>query len=266
MVKLTLLDERVEILTPTGKQSILASDIKKVDLGLRISDELAKRIDAAIADLGSAQVKTREDAAKRLLAFRELAYPALKRAAQSAEGEGAKRIGALIEKLKETIPEGRLDVPDHDVIHLEKSKVTGKITSTVLKAKSFTFGDVPLKLADARAFAAKLPESDQEKAALPNPGNLTAYGQPQHFGRQYTFRVTGAARGSVWGTEVYTSDSTLAVAAVHMGVLKAGETGLVTVTIMGPLPRFVGSTRNGVTTSAYNQYPAAYRIHGKEGD
>jgi hypothetical protein len=121
-----------------------------------------------------------------------------------------------------------------------------------------------LKLADTRSIAAKLPEDERAKAALNDPGSLTAYRQPQFFGREFTFRVTGAARGSVWGTEVYTADSTLAAAAVHMGVLKVGETGVVTVTIMGPLQKFVGSTRNGVTTASYNQYPAAYRIHPKE--
>jgi len=263
LVKLTLLDDRVEIVTPSGKQSILVSDIRKVDLGLRISDELAKRIDAAIADLGSSQVKTREDAAKQLLALRELAYPALKRVAQSGDGDIAKRAEALIEKLKDAIPQGRLEVPDHDVIHLDKSKVTGKIASPILKARSFAFGDVQLKLADARTFAAKVPESELAKAALPDPGSLTGYRQPQNFGRQFTFRVTGAIRGSVWGTEIYTADSTLAAAAVHMGVLKVGETGLVTVTVLGPLPKFIGSTRNGVTTADYNQYPAAYQIHPK---
>jgi LCCL domain len=263
VVKLTLLDDHVEIATPEGKRSIPVTEIRKVDLGLRISEELSKQIDAAISDLGSAQTKKREEAANRLLGLRELAYPALKRATQAADEPTAKRAEALIEKLKSTVPEGRLDVPEFDVIHLEKSKVSGKISTPILKAKSFAFGDVPLKLADARGFAARIPESELSKAALPDPGNLSGYRQPANFGKEYTFRVTGAARGSVWGTEVYTADSTLAAAAVHMGVLKVGETGLVTVTIMGPMQKYVGSSRNGVTTADFDRYPASYRIHAK---
>jgi hypothetical protein len=263
VVKLTLLDDRVEIATPEGKRSIPVSEIRKVDLGLRIADEVSKRIDAAIADLGNAQAKTREEAANRLLGYRELAYPALKRATQAGDESVAKRAEALIEKLKEIVPEGRLDVSDVDVIHLEKSKVSGKISTSILKATSFAFGEVPLKLADARGFAARVPESDLAKAALPDPGNLSGYRQPVNFGKEFTFRVTGAARGSVWGTEVYTADSTLAAAAVHMGVLKVGETGLVTVTVMGPQQKYVGSNRNGVTTADYDRYPASYRIHPK---
>jgi LCCL domain len=263
LVKLTLLEDRVEIVTAEGKRAVAVSEIRKVDLGLRISDDQSKRIDAAITDLGSAQAKTRDEAAKRLLGLRELAYPALKRAAQSGESDVARRAASLIEKLKDTLPEGALEVPEHDVIHLEKSKLTGKIVNTTLKAKSFTFGEVPLKIADARSLSTKMPETELAKAALPDPGNLSAYGQPIHFGKEYTFRVTGAIRGSVWGTEVYTADSTLAAAAVHIGVLKTGETGLVTVTIMGPLPKYFGSTQNGVTSANYDRYPASYRIHPK---
>jgi hypothetical protein len=265
-VKLTLLDDRLEIVTSEGTRSIPVSEMRKVDLGLRISDEQSKRIDAAIKDLGSAQAKTRDEAAKRLLGFRELAYPALKRAAQSGDSDAARRAESLVEKLKDILPEGGLDIPDQDVIHLEKSKLTGKIANPVLKAKSFAFGEVPLKIADARSLSTKMPETELAKAALPDPGSLAHYRQPVHFGKEYTFKVTGAIRGSVWGTEIYTADSTLAAAAVHMGVLKVGETGLVKVTIMGPLPKYVGSTQNGVTSANYDRYPASYRIHPKETD
>jgi len=263
VVKLTLVDDKVDIVTTDGKRSIQVAEIRKVELGLRISEDQSKQIDAAITDLGSAQTKNREEATKRLLGYRELAYPALKRATQAGEESVAKRAAALIEKLKEIVPEGRLDVPDIDVIHLDKSKVSGKISTPVLKAKSFAFGDVPLKLADARGFAARDTESELAKTALPDPGSLTGYRQPTNFGKVFTFRVTGAARGSVWGTEVYTADSTLAAAAVHMGILKVGETGLVTVTMMGPQQKYVGSNRNGVTTADFDRYPASYRIHPK---
>ena len=40
-------------------------------------------------------------------------------------------------------------------------------------------------------------------------------------GTTYYFRVTGARDGSVWGTDVYTGDSSLALAAVHAGAVEA---------------------------------------------
>ncbi len=94
--------------------------------------------------------------------------------------------------------------------------------------------------------------------ALGDPGNLTQYGG--QIGKSFFFQVTGAAAGSLWGTDVYTTDSTLAAAAVHCGILKPGQSGVVKVTITASPPAFTGSTRHGLTSSNYGQYPAAYKV------
>ena len=79
-------------------------------------------------------------------------------------------------------------------------------------------------------------------------------------GTTYYFRVTGAIEGSAWGTDVYTGDSSLPVAAVHAGAVKAGETAVVRVTVMPPLNNYQGSVRNGVTSHDYGRYGTAYRV------
>ena len=79
-------------------------------------------------------------------------------------------------------------------------------------------------------------------------------------GTTYYFRVTGASDGSVWGTDVYTGDSSLAAAAVHTGAVKPGETAIVRVTVMRPLNHYQGSVRNGLTSHDYGQYGTAYRV------
>jgi hypothetical protein len=262
VLKLTLLDHQVEFLTQYGRLSIPVSEIRRVDLGLRIPDDIAAIIQGAIADLGSPQFRKREEAMAILLKYREKSYGALKQAAKSSDAEVAKRAEELIEKLQSMVPESRLEMPDYDVIQTDLSKIAGKIMTPTLRARSFTFGDLQLKLADALAFSTTgFKDRDDLAQGLPDPGTLTNYQQQQHIGKTYTFRVTGSVSGSVWGTEVYTLDSTLAAAAVHMGVLRAGQTGNVKVTIMGPSVGFVGSTRNGVTSSNYTNYPGAYRIH-----
>jgi hypothetical protein len=201
-----------------------------------------------------------------LLRHREKSYPALKQAAKSSDAEVAKRAEELIDKLEKLVPGGDLELPEHDVIDTEHSKIAGKITNPTLPARSFAFGDVSLKLSDVRAMAVG-GFKDKEQvavAALPDPGSLTAYRQPDQIGKTFVFRVTGAAQGVLWGTETYTLDSTLAAAAVHMGVLKIGQTGNVRVMILGPSVGFVGSTRNGLTSSNYANYPGAYKILAKE--
>jgi hypothetical protein len=72
--------------------------------------------------------------------------------------------------------------------------------------------------------------------------------------------VTGANGGALYGTGVHTTDSSLATAAVHGGILKLGQTGVVKVTVIASPQQFVGSTQNGITSSNWGQYPAAYKI------
>jgi beta-lactamase regulating signal transducer with metallopeptidase domain len=91
-----------------------------------------------------------------------------------------------------------------------------------------------------------------------DPGDLTAY--RQHVGESFNFRVTGRTDGAVWGSDVYTDDSTLAAAAVHAGILSPGEDGRVRVTILPGQSSYEGTNRNGVTSSSYGPWPGSYRI------
>ena len=63
--------------------------------------------------------------------------------------------------------------------------------------------------------------------------------------------------GTVWGTDVYTDDSAICVAALHAG--KITETGgTFTLEIRDGQASYTGSTRNGVTTSLWNAYGGSY--------
>jgi hypothetical protein len=96
--------------------------------------------------------------------------------------------------------------------------------------------------------------------ARPDPGNLTEY-QPEDDGTEVEFEVTGSTDGTIWGTDVYTSDSRLATACVHAGVLRAGQRGIVRATIVDGLNvTFTGSHRHGVASHEYGSYPVAYRV------
>lgn len=100
--------------------------------------------------------------------------------------------------------------------------------------------------------------SKSRQEALPNPGSLVSYGQK--VGETFNFTVTGQTSGAVYGTGTYTTDSSLAAVAVHAGVLKEGQTGVVQVTIVAPPAQFAASSANGVTSSAWGSYPAAYTV------
>jgi LCCL domain len=79
-------------------------------------------------------------------------------------------------------------------------------------------------------------------------------------GAVHYFRITGATEGQVWGSDPYTLDSKLGVAAVHQGLLKPGQTAVLRMTVVPPLASYPGTTRNGVTTSDYGQFPHCWRL------
>lgn len=96
--------------------------------------------------------------------------------------------------------------------------------------------------------------------ALGDPGSLSGFTNPP-AGSSRLFDVTGTVEGSVWGTDTYTSDSWLATAAVHAGVLFDGERGLVRVTFVDPINvAFTGTDRNGVSSHSFGPWPVAFRV------
>jgi LCCL domain len=261
-LKLTLRDEKIEVTTRYGKLAIPISDIQRIELGLRIPDDVARRVESLIGSLGSSQFRVREAASAELLELKEKAYPALLQAAKHMDMEISHRAEELIAKIRDSVPEDRLGTREFDIIYTEDSKIAGRITSPTLRVQTLQFGEQQLKLADVlsvRSLAAPEPEQEASRDVMPDPGNLKALeGQA---GRTFSFRVTGAVNGSLWGTDLYTTDSTLAMAAVHAGVVQPGQTRVVKATILGPQQAFQGSTRNGVASSGYGAYPGSYRVH-----
>ena len=64
----------------------------------------------------------------------------------------------------------------------------------------------------------------------------------------------------MWGTDIYSGDSTLGAAAVHAGLLNPGQTDFLKVTVVPPPDRFPGTPRNGVTSTEYGRYQYAWRL------
>jgi LCCL domain len=64
----------------------------------------------------------------------------------------------------------------------------------------------------------------------------------------------------VWGTDVYSDDSSICRAALHAGAVGA-EGGRVRVTPIGGLDNYKGEVRNGVTTLDWNSpHPRSFRV------
>lgn len=92
------------------------------------------------------------------------------------------------------------------------------------------------------------------------PSVPSLYEYRGQVGKTLTITVTGSASGIVWGSDIYTDDSDVSTAAVHAGLLKVGETGAVTITILSGMPAYTGSSRNGITSSSYPSWDGSYHI------
>jgi hypothetical protein len=91
--------------------------------------------------------------------------------------------------------------------------------------------------------------------------NVAAYqGQT---GAQIRCTCSSGGGGSVWGTNLYTDDSNICTAAVHAGVMTPSG-GAVVLEVQPAQSIFIGTTRNGVTTSSYGAWPGSFRFIGAQ--
>lgn len=84
-------------------------------------------------------------------------------------------------------------------------------------------------------------------------------------GGQFTFVCPGGGSISsrVWGTNVYTDDSSICSAAVHAGYIEAASGGTVTIEIRAGQPSYQGVTRNGVTSRPFGSWPGSFVFVGR---
>jgi hypothetical protein len=79
-------------------------------------------------------------------------------------------------------------------------------------------------------------------------------------GMSVTLPVVGTTSGSVWGSDIYTDDSSVAAAAVHAGVVSAGEFAFVKVTLLPGQAHYDAVTRNGVASQTYDGWQGSFRV------
>jgi hypothetical protein len=263
LLKLLLADERIKIVTPHGTLQVPTDEIRRIEFAQRLPDSVSKQVGALLEKLSSSESEVHEAAAEELLSLGGITYLALVRASKSGDPQVAPRAGAVLKKLQPKLSKEDLVVRDDDLIETRDAKIAGRIDMPALKVSTSQFGELALKLHDARSLRhqsliAKPAEPEPNQDALPDPGNLTTY--QGRIGETLAFRVTGAAGGTIWGTDVYTTDSQLSMAAVHAGVLKLGETGIVRVKMVPSPPAFAGTARNGIASHPFGPYPAAFQI------
>src|ERR1043165_6046914 len=150
VVRMTLLQENVEVQTKYGKLTIPLNDIRRIEFGLHVPPEVTQQISQSIKRLSSDLYKERDVATKELVQVGHLAYRPLQKASKSSDQEAAYRAANLIQQITERTPPELLKLRDEDVIHTAEITVIGTIVGQTIKAHSPHFGNVSLKLSDLR--------------------------------------------------------------------------------------------------------------------
>jgi hypothetical protein len=136
----------------------------------------------------------------------------------------------------------------------------GMTTGTIANQQLNALGSANVLGSTTRIFRIFATGGTTVATAVTAPSNLVGY--RNKTGQSFQFALTGSTRGAVWGTDIYSDDSDVATAAVHAGVLRAGESGTVTVTLLGGQKSFTASTRNGVSSGSWTTWPGSYSFAG----
>lgn len=85
-------------------------------------------------------------------------------------------------------------------------------------------------------------------------------------GQRFTFSCPagGPASGRVWGTDLYTDDSSVCTAAVHAGAITIASGGSVTIEIRPAATSYRSSVRNGIASKNYGYYAGSFVIVSKQ--
>lgn len=76
-------------------------------------------------------------------------------------------------------------------------------------------------------------------------------------GQQISCHCAATSSGTIWGTDIYTDDSSVCGAAIHAGVISSSG-GRVTVLIQPGQSSYTGSIRNGISTNSYGTWLGSF--------
>ena len=94
--------------------------------------------------------------------------------------------------------------------------------------------------------------------------NTTAVDKRGKNGQQFTYSCSSnGAPSTVWGTDVYTDDSSICTAAVSAGLITFHAGGTVTIEIRQGQSSYTQSTRNNVTTKGYGSWHGSFVFVGQ---
>lgn len=162
LVRMTILQDDLEVMTKYGKLVIPIRDIRRIDFGLHLPEGVGEHIDLSIKQLGSDAYRDRDEAVKHLVHYGPMAYPFLQRASRNPDPEVAQRVAGVLKRITEKVAPENLRLKEEDYIQTTEFPVIGRIVHPTLKAHSAHFGELHLKLCDLRTLFIRGQSGDGE--------------------------------------------------------------------------------------------------------
>jgi hypothetical protein len=145
-VLMMILQDNIEIITEFGKLRIPPAEIRSIDFGVHLTDEVRAQIERALKQLGSSAYKEREAAMKQLVDLGPQAYLALHQASKtSKDQETVKRATTAMKTIAQKVPARLLRLREEDRIRTSKFTVVGRIVTPNIKARAEYFGELSLR-------------------------------------------------------------------------------------------------------------------------
>jgi len=109
-------------------------------------------------------------------------------------------------------------------------------------------------------------ETSTTAAPEEDPWQAHAVGLRQEpVGSRHEFDCPGGGEADdIWGTDIYTDDSSVCTAAVHAGFITFEDGGTVTIVLEGPQESYEASERNGVTSIEYPFWEGSFSIESAD--
>jgi hypothetical protein len=145
---MTVLQESLDVTTRYGKLTIPISDIRNIEFGLHLPDEVAKQVETAVQRLGGNAHADREAASRELVQLGHQAYPAVQGAVKSKDPEVSRRAEEVVKRIRDKVPTHLLRLDANDRIETAVFPIVGRISSGTLKARSAYFGEKEIRISD----------------------------------------------------------------------------------------------------------------------
>ena len=105
------------------------------------------------------------------------------------------------------------------------------------------------------------PNNEDTEDITPIAWDTTPSGFKGEDGQTYTFRCPEeGTENLIWGSDVYTQDSSICTAAVHVGRISLARGGIVTIEFRPGRSTYGSTVRNGIKSRTYGEYPRSFVV------